>query len=566
MPDISNKIIHFFKEFKRRKVGQVLIAYAGIAAIIIGIIQPIEEDLGLWTDTSTLVIILLIIGLPIAGILTWGYQMKSKVVKEPEKEDNKKDRPLSEAQITPEKSIVVLPFENISSDPEQEYFSDGLTEEVITDLSHIHDLLVISRSSAMTFKGTKKKTYEIAKEVNVKYILEGSVRKVGNDLRITAQLINATNDSHLWAEKYAGTLDEVFDIQEKVSRSIVNALKVKLTPNEDKQIADNPINNIQAYECYLKARQEMLKWTEEGLENAIKFIQDGIKILGENELFYVGLSAIYTQYIHYGIKREESYLQKAEKYIDKVFSINPDSSSGHYLKGFTQWWRGNAKESVKELKMALTIDPNNYDSLEWLAWIYSILGKGLKAAPLFKKAIEMNPLNPNIYGYYSAHLMLEGNFETAVNTFNTGFHMSSESAWFRCTYVFLHAYNKDLKEANKYMDLIIKDSPQSIWAQYSLFLKYALINDKTNALNSVSEELKNAMKWNELYPILMADCYSLINEKEEAIIWLKEGIKWGCKNYPFLNVYNPHLANLRNDIRFKKLMKKVKKEWENFEI
>ncbi|MBN1618454.1 hypothetical protein JW887_03875, partial [Candidatus Dojkabacteria bacterium] len=110
----------------------------------------------------------------------------------------------------PEKSIIVLPFENISPDPDQEYFSDGLTEEIITDLSHINDLLVISRNSAMTFKGTKKKTNEIASEVNVRYVLEGSVRKAGNNLRIIAQLIDALTDTHIWAEKYSGTLDDVF--------------------------------------------------------------------------------------------------------------------------------------------------------------------------------------------------------------------------------------------------------------------------------------------------------------------------------------------------------------------
>jgi len=121
-----------------------------------------------------------------------------------------------------EKSIIVLPFENMSPDPDQEYFSDGLTEEIITDLSHIHDLLVISRSSAMTFKGTKSAIKEIAGKVNVRYVLEGSVRKAGNNLRITAQLIDSLTDTHLWAEKYAGTLDDIFDVQEKVSRAITD--------------------------------------------------------------------------------------------------------------------------------------------------------------------------------------------------------------------------------------------------------------------------------------------------------------------------------------------------------
>ncbi len=123
-----------------------------------------------------------------------------------------------EKSLIQEKSIIVLPFENLSPDPNQEYFSDGLTEEIITDLSHIHDLLVISRSSAMTFKGTKKKIGEIVKDVNVRYALEGSVRKAGNNLRITAQLIDGVNDTHIWADKYSGTMDDIFDIQEKVSQ------------------------------------------------------------------------------------------------------------------------------------------------------------------------------------------------------------------------------------------------------------------------------------------------------------------------------------------------------------
>jgi TolB-like protein len=150
-----------------------------------------------------------------------------------------------------EKSIVVLPFENMSPEKENEYFSDGLTEEIITDLSQIKKLQVISRTSAMQLKGTDKNIKTIGRELNVQYVLEGSVRKHGNNLWITAQLIDADNDIHLWAEKYRGTMDDVFDIQEKVSRSIADALKLKLSPEEYKRIAERPIADIKAYECYL---------------------------------------------------------------------------------------------------------------------------------------------------------------------------------------------------------------------------------------------------------------------------------------------------------------------------
>ena len=196
-----------------------------------------------------------------------------------------------------EKSIIVLPFENISPDPDQDYFSDGLTEEIITDLSHIQDLLVISRSSAMTFKGTKKKISEIVREVNVHYALEGSVRKAGNNIRITAQLIDGINDSHIWAEKYSGTLDDIFDIQEKVSHSIVSSLKLKLTSEEIQNINFIPIKDTTAYDCYLRAKQGFWAWDTDALNRSEHLLISGLSITGENELIYAGLAFVTFQKI-----------------------------------------------------------------------------------------------------------------------------------------------------------------------------------------------------------------------------------------------------------------------------
>jgi serine/threonine protein kinase len=187
-----------------------------------------------------------------------------------------------------EKSIVVLPFDDMSPGKDNEYFSDGLTEEVISDLSSIQSLRVISRTSAMMLKGTKKSMKTIGRELDVQYVLEGSVRKAGNNLRITAQLIDATSDAHLWAKKYSGTLDDVFDIQEKVSRSIVDALKLKLSPEENQRMSERPIENIKAYECYLKANAEISKYTEEGLNLGIRYLQNGLDILAQMPYFIRG--------------------------------------------------------------------------------------------------------------------------------------------------------------------------------------------------------------------------------------------------------------------------------------
>ncbi|MBN2409549.1 MAG: hypothetical protein JXE07_07400, partial [Candidatus Aminicenantes bacterium] len=194
-----------------------------------------------------------------------------------------------------EKSIVVLPFKNISPEEGQDYFSDGITDEIIADLSGVRALRVISRSSAMTYKGSTKTIPEIAKELNVRYVLEGSVRKSGDNLRITAQLIDAGRDTHLWTEKFVGSLADVFDIQEKVSRAIVIALKHELAPDEERTMTDRPIQNLRAYECYLKARKDMYQCSKESMERALQSLTYALKVYGESPLLYAALGLVHLQ-------------------------------------------------------------------------------------------------------------------------------------------------------------------------------------------------------------------------------------------------------------------------------
>jgi serine/threonine-protein kinase len=172
---------------------------------------------------------------------------------------------------TETQSIVVLPFENLSPDPDNEYFADGLTEELITDLSQVSKLRVVSRTSAMMFKGARRSMQSIAREIGVQYALEGTVRKAGTSLRITAQLIDTSCDVHVWAGKFSGTLDDAFDIQENVSREIVDALKVKLTPEEDQRMAARPVDSVVAYDSYLRAVSEI-----HGLRARLQKLKDGL--------------------------------------------------------------------------------------------------------------------------------------------------------------------------------------------------------------------------------------------------------------------------------------------------
>ncbi len=464
-----------------------------------------------------------------------------------------------------EKSIIVLPFEDISPGKDNEYFCDGMTEEIITDLSHVHDLLVISRSSAMTFKGTKKKIEDIAQEVNVRYVLEGSVRKAGNNLRITAQLIDSSTDAHLWAEKYSGTLDDVFDIQERVSRSIVGALKLKLTPDEKLKIAERPIDNPLAYEYYLKARQEILKFTEDGLNRALQYLQNGLDIVGKNALLYAGLGYVYYQYINTGSRTDESYIMKAEEYAKQVFELDPESSYGHLVLGLLMiFWR-DLREGIRHLKRVLAVNPNDFDALYWLCAVYGGIGKKEAAEPIAERLMKIDPLNPAVYFFPGWIRWWSGRFDSALESFQRSHQTFSEDFLLRWGYSWLLALNRRHDEAWLMLDQLDKDMPGYPPVELLLKLKHAVQDEKPAAFEWKNPELK-VWAWRDfMYSYFVVQCYALIDEKKEALDWLEHSIDLGMINYPFMKEYDPFLASIRGEERFQKLMERVKYEWEHFE-
>ena len=242
------------------------------------------------------------------------------------------------------KSIAVLPFTNLSLDPENAYFADGLTDEVTADLSKVRALRVISRTSSMAFKDTSKDVKTIARELGVRYVLEGSVRRAGNQLRITAQLIDASTDHHLWADKFDGTVEDVFAFQERLSRVIVEALELRLSTDEERRLAERPIANVHAYECYLRARQEGWRWRKDAIDHAIQLLHNGLEIVGDNAGLYAALGLAHLQYMNAGIDVGERPLQEAEACAQKVFALEPASASGLQLRG---WIHSPGDESRK---------------------------------------------------------------------------------------------------------------------------------------------------------------------------------------------------------------------------
>lgn len=471
------------------------------------------------------------------------------------------------AVLKTEKSIAVLPFDDMSPGKDNEYFSDGLTEELISDLSMIHDLLVISRSSAMTYKGTKKKIKEIGQELNVQYVLEGSVRKAGNNLRITAQLINAINDIHIWADKYSGTLDDVFDIQEKVSRSIVDTLKVKLGTEEDKNLSKRPIKNMQAYECYIKARQDINTFTKDGLDRAVHYIQDGLEIIGENALLYAGLGYTYAQYVNIGIGHEE-YVDKAEEYAKKALELESDSSDAHFILGFLNLiFHGNAKKSIQHFKQASEIFPDDPNVLFWITAGYGTnWGKPKEARQCYNRLNKVDPFNPFYYCGYILDVMADCRFDLSVDYLTKWVRMVPQypvAIFFSAQFL---AYCNYLKEAAELVSKHVQMNLKDVFTKYSLFVKYAIESNTKRIKELLTPDFVKTARRDCQSSYFVCGLFALSGMKDEAFEWLENAVDRGFFNYPFISEFDPFLKDMRGEPRFKKLMERVKHEWESFEV
>jgi serine/threonine protein kinase len=475
--------------------------------------------------------------------------------------------PVASVVSTTEKrpSIVVLPFTDISPGKDNEYFSDGLTEQIITDLSQIRTLRVISCTSAMKLKGTNKSAKTIGAELDVQYLLEGSVRKVENSLRINAQLIDVARDSNLWAEKYSGTLADVFDIQERVSNSIVNLLKLKLSREEALRIAEHPIDNIRAFECYLRARQEVMRFTEEGLNRALQYLQQAVEVVGENAVLNAGIGYVYWQYVNLGIKPPKEYLSKAEANAAKVFEKEAGSARGHMLLGLINMTKGDTQECVRHLMQTLAADPNDPDALFWLIINLGMAGRTSIVKQYVERLLEVDPLTPINHGTPGYVLLCEGRFDLALETVERYYKLEPDIAISRFWYAWLLAQNKRHNEACSLFDIAAKDTPGELWARLGLCFKYAL-RGELETLRSQSQGVAAIAKWDLQYSWFLSECYALVNDKVEAFRWLDNSVRRGFLNYPMVRTFDTFLDNLRGEEHFEKLVERVKYGWERFDV
>jgi TolB-like protein len=474
--------------------------------------------------------------------------------------------PEAAGAMTAVKAIAVLPFANLSDDRENEYFAGGLTDEIMAKLSNVRALRVISRTSSRIFRGTNKDAKTIAGELRVRYLLEGSVRRAGNRLRITARLIDATADEHLWADTYDGALDDVFAIQERLARMIVDALELRLASDEEQRLSERPIDNLAAYECYLRARQEGYRWRKDAIDHAVQLLRNGLAIIGENARLYAALGTACLQYREAGIDFGEGPLADAEACEAKVFSLERASASALQLRGWIHYSRARTQAAVRDLRAALDLDSGNADTLLLLSNCYLISGRVPEARPLIARLLEVDPLTPVSRCMPAWADILEGDFTNAAGPYRQMFEMDPSNPMARLFYVWVLLLTGRDDEVSTIVDGFPPETRDTVAARLTFFLAYARRGDRAAAQTMLTPDLESLALATDVFARFLAQGFALADMPGESVHWLAIAVDRGFINYPFLERHDPFFANIRQDARFRELLTTVRERWMAFAV
>jgi adenylate cyclase len=295
-------------------------------------------------------------------------------------------------------SIAVLPFVNMSRDPEQEYFSDGITEEIITALSKVPNLFVIACNSVFTYKGKPVKVKQVSEELGVRYVVEGSVQKSGDKVRITAQLIDALSGHHLWAERYDRELKDIFALQDEITMKVITALQVELTAGEMAGMIAKGTKNIDAFIKYLQAYELMYSATKEGNAQAKKILEEAIALDPDYPRLYMGLARAHTLDVWYGTTEStEQSLARAFELAQKAISLDNSNAAAHGTLGEIYMMKKQYDKAIAECERAVSLDFNSAENIFWLGLVLNYAGRAEEAIPYLQNAIRLNPLPPALY-------------------------------------------------------------------------------------------------------------------------------------------------------------------------
>jgi TolB-like protein len=563
MPETPNKLSQFWQELKRRRVVRVIAMYAATAFIIMEAGEIMLPRLGLPDWTVTFIIVLLIVGFPITIILSWIFDITPEGIKKTEtvkavKEKQAGAKPSkrklrvsdviiavllvavvilvypkifqkNKVEDIAEKSIAVRPFWNESIEKENEFFVNGMTEDIRINLSKIADLRVLSRGSVEKYRDTQYSTIDIARDLNVTYVLEGTAQRIENQVKIHVQLILAQNDDHIWENSYKEDIKDatqVFDIQNQIAQSVAKEINAIITPEEKQLINKVPTTNLTAYDFYQRGIEEHFRYWEKydlyHINKSIDYFSKAIELDPEYSLAYTGMARGYWMLGHYATKPLPDHWNESKRLSNKAIELDPENSLAYAHLGVVQHnWDWDSSAARYSIEKALTISPNNDDCYISLIFLEYRLGNCNKLASLIKKWSKINShVNPP-----STNLMLltcQQDFEKIRRiadikwNSNTGI---QTSFYFYVAYVNNGNYDKALKIAESIED---KSNDPSI----SLSIKghiLAKMGDREGAVE-ILENLSMLSDSRSISNILFANIYDALGDKDRTLEYLERAL------------------------------------------
>ncbi|MEN8152870.1 MAG: protein kinase [Acidobacteriota bacterium] len=457
----------------------------------------------------------------------------------------------------PKPSIAALPFANISADPEQEYFCDGMTEEIINSLTHLKDLRIVARTSSFAFKGKEEDIRNIGKKLNVEHILEGSVRKAGKRLRITAQLIKVSDGYHIWSEKFDRERDDIFAIQDEIALAIVDSLKVKLLGKEKEKLKKRYTEDQEAYHLYLKGTFHLNKHSVDGSKKALECFQKAVEKDHQFALAYVGVANSYGTLGILSFLPPGEFLLKAKEALNRALEIDDSLSDAHgaraFLAFFFEW---NWAESENRFKKALHLNSGDTRARGQFAWFMLAMGRFENAIKEIKKAQELDPLMPLYYTWAIPIYGYAGKFPESIEQFHKAIELDPNMglAYFHagCTYFSQKKYNDAMNSFQKAKEL----STGSGWAELGLGITHVKKGNTDKArqiLNQILLQEKNQY----ISPFTIALLLIALGEKDNSLKWFEKAYKEHDILMTLANVMFG-LEEARKEPRFQAIMKKMK--------
>jgi serine/threonine protein kinase/Flp pilus assembly protein TadD len=454
-------------------------------------------------------------------------------------------------------SIAVIPFVNMSADKEQEYFCDGITEEIINALTQVQNLRVVARSSAFAFKGQNKDIREIGKILNVDHVMEGSVRKAANKIRITAQLIKVSDGFHLWSEKYDRSLDDIFEIQDEISINIVDYLKVTLLAGERASVGKYKTGNIEAYNHYLKGWHYLEMYTAEGIEKSLYHFGRAVALDALYAPGYCGMAQVMFNSALFGNIPAKEGFESSRFYTQKALELDKSLGESYSILGYinaTYDW--DWKSAEQNFRKALTFSPNNAEIHVLYSLYLRLMNKYDEAIRSMQYAMSLNPLSPSYQAWYGQTLVYAGKFDEAIEELNKSIDMFPNFwvLYFELSGAYLSkGMYKEALETSEKANLL---SGGVVMARASEIVNNFIIGNTAKADKQL-EELINISETAYISPSDFFNIYLAKGDFEKAFEWLFKAFEDHDSALLYYMNYPPVYNALKDDPTFKDILQKI---------